>query len=28
VAERPERPLGIVSLKDLVEPLVGDLAAW
>lgn len=28
VADRPERPLGIVSLKDLVEPLVGDLAAW
>jgi len=28
VAERPERPLGIVSMKDLVEPLVGDLAAW
>jgi CBS domain containing-hemolysin-like protein len=28
VAERPERPLGIVSIKDLVEPLVGDLAAW
>jgi putative hemolysin len=28
VAERPDRPLGIVSMKDLVEPLVGDLAAW
>lgn len=28
VAERAERPLGIVSMKDLVEPLVGDLAAW
>lgn len=22
------RPLGIVTLKDLVEPLIGDLAAW
>jgi len=28
VAERPDRPQGIVSMKDLVEPLVGDLAAW
>lgn len=28
VAERADRPLGIVSMKDLVEPLVGDLAAW
>lgn len=28
VAERPDRPLGIVTMKDLVEPLVGDLAAW
>jgi putative hemolysin len=28
VADRPDRPLGIVSMKDLVEPLVGDLAAW
>jgi CBS domain containing-hemolysin-like protein len=28
VAERVDKPLGIVSMKDLVEPLVGDLAAW
>ena len=28
VGERMDRPLGIVSMKDLVEPLVGDLAAW
>jgi len=28
VADKPDRPLGIVSMKDLVEPLVGDLAAW
>jgi len=28
VADRPDRPLGIVSMKDLVEPLIGDLAAW
>lgn len=28
VGERIDRPLGIVSMKDLVEPLVGDLAAW
>ena len=28
VGERLDRPLGIVSIKDLVEPLVGDLAAW
>ena len=28
VCERPDRPLGIVTMKDLVEPLVGDLAAW
>jgi putative hemolysin len=28
VADRADRPLGIVSIKDLVEPLVGDLAAW
>jgi CBS domain containing-hemolysin-like protein len=28
VADRPDRPLGIVSMKDLVEPLVGDLVAW
>ncbi|MSR41751.1 MAG: DUF21 domain-containing protein [Phycisphaerales bacterium] len=28
VAERPDKPLGIVTIKDLVEPLVGDLAAW
>ncbi len=28
VADRPERPVGIVTMKDLVEPLVGDLAAW
>lgn len=28
VADRADRPLGIVSMKDLVEPLVGDLAAW
>jgi|TARA_B100000959_G_C14924793_1_gene601071 CBS domain containing-hemolysin-like protein len=23
-----EKPLGIVTLKDLVEPIVGELAAW
>ncbi|MDA0975394.1 MAG: CBS domain-containing protein, partial [Planctomycetota bacterium] len=23
-----QRPLGIVGLKDLVEPLTGDLRAW
>lgn len=28
VGDRIDRPLGIVSMKDLVEPLVGDLAAW
>jgi CBS domain containing-hemolysin-like protein len=28
VADRPDRPVGIVTMKDLVEPLVGDLAAW
>ncbi len=28
VADRADRPLGIVSMKDLVEPLVGNLAAW
>ena len=28
VAERADRPLGIVSMKDLVEPLVGNLGAW
>jgi len=28
VGDSPDRPLGIVSMKDLVEPLVGDLAAW
>ncbi len=28
VADRADKPLGIVTIKDLVEPLVGDLAAW
>lgn len=28
IGDRAERPLGIVSMKDLVEPLVGDLVAW
>lgn len=28
VGDRVDTPLGIVSMKDLVEPLVGDLAAW
>ncbi|MBI1303014.1 MAG: DUF21 domain-containing protein [Phycisphaera sp.] len=28
VADKADRPLGIVSMKDLVEPLVGDLAVW
>lgn len=25
---RTKRPLGLVTLKDLVEPLIGDLTAW
>ncbi|MDI9404822.1 MAG: CNNM domain-containing protein [Limnohabitans sp.] len=28
VTDAAGRPLGIVSFKDLVEPLLGDLAAW
>lgn len=28
VADRADRPVGIVTMKDLVEPLVGDLATW
>lgn len=28
VAAPSGRPVGVVTLKDLVEPLVGDLAAW
>ena len=28
VAEDGQLPLGIVTLKDLVEPIVGELAAW
>ncbi len=29
LVERPDgRPLGVVGLKDLIEPLTGDLRAW
>ncbi len=28
VESATERPLGLVTLKDLVEPITGDLAAW
>ncbi|HYE03395.1 MAG TPA: CNNM domain-containing protein [Phycisphaerales bacterium] len=28
IVSRGERPLGIVTAKDLVEPLTGELAAW
>ncbi|MFM1805706.1 MAG: hypothetical protein RL136_2585 [Planctomycetota bacterium] len=28
VGTRLDRPLGIVTIKDIVEPLVGDLAVW
>jgi CBS domain containing-hemolysin-like protein len=28
VSNDGQSPLGIVTLKDLVEPLVGELAAW
>ena len=28
VSEDGNKPLGIVTLKDLVEPIVGELAAW
>ncbi len=28
VADRAGRPIGIVSMKDLVEPLIGDLSGW
>ena len=28
VEDRDGRPLGVVTLKDLVEPLLGDLRAW
>lgn len=28
VGDRLDRPVGIVSMKDLVEPLVGDLVVW
>lgn len=28
VEDRGGRPLGVVTLKDLVEPLLGDLRAW
>ncbi len=28
VTDAARRPIGIVSFKDLVEPLLGDLAAW
>jgi CBS domain containing-hemolysin-like protein len=28
VSHDGEKPLGIVTLKDLVEPIVGELAAW
>lgn len=28
VVERGGRPVGIVTAKDLVEPLIGELAAW
>jgi CBS domain containing-hemolysin-like protein len=28
VEDRSGRPLGVVTLKDLVEPLLGDLRAW
>ncbi|MDY7109668.1 MAG: CNNM domain-containing protein [Planctomycetota bacterium] len=28
IAPQTGRPLGIVTLKDLVEPLTGELAAW
>ena len=28
VEDASGRPLGVVTLKDLVEPLLGDLRAW
>ena len=28
VVDPTQRPIGIVTLKDLVEPLTGELAAW
>lgn len=28
IVERGGKPVGIVTVKDLVEPLVGELAAW
>lgn len=28
IVERHGRPVGIVTVKDLVEPLIGELAAW
>jgi len=28
VSTENKKPLGIVTLKDLVEPIVGELAAW
>ncbi|MHC4993613.1 MAG: CNNM domain-containing protein [Planctomycetota bacterium] len=28
IADDPRRPLGLVTVKDLVEPLVGELESW
>jgi len=28
VVSNESKPIGIVTLKDLVEPIVGELAAW
>ena len=28
VTTQNKKPIGIVTLKDLVEPMVGELAAW
>jgi CBS domain containing-hemolysin-like protein len=28
VTAKNKKPIGIVTLKDLVEPIVGELAAW
>lgn len=28
IVERGGRPLGVVTVKDLVEPLIGDIREW
>jgi CBS domain containing-hemolysin-like protein len=28
IVTRQDQPAGIVTLKDLIEPITGELAAW